>query len=127
MKDFAEKLRGVEREVAAEMGPFLLFALFLREDTADSWDLLVSAHWLEVDKGAALKYLAKKLQFVSSAAELERLSRIVIIGSNQPALAAIQSAIHVEHGFTEVLNSTFNGLKIDRAYIITSRREASPV
>lgn len=127
MKIFAEKLRAVEREIAADKGPFLLFALFLREDAADYWDVLVSAPWLETDKGAALRYLAPKLQAVASATELEKLSRIVIIGTNQPALAAIQSAFHVEHGFTEVINSNFNGLKIEHAYIITSRREPSPV
>lgn len=127
MKIFAEKLRAVEREIAAEKGPFLLFALFLREDAADHWDVLVSAPWLEADKGAALRYLAPKLQAVASAAELEKLSRIVIIGRNQPALAAIQSAFQVEHGFAEAINNNFNGLKIEHAYIITSRREPSPV
>ncbi len=127
MKNFAEKLRSVEREITAEKGPFLLFALFLPEDSADSWDLLVSAQWLETDKGAALRYLASKIQAVANPAELEKLSRIVIVGSNQPTLAAIQSACHVEHGFAEVVNFNFNGLKIEHAYIITSRREASPV
>ena len=127
MKNFAEKLRAMEQEIAMEKGPFLLFALLLREDAADSWDFLVSAPWLEADKGAAFKYMASKLQSMASPAELEKLSRIVILERNQPLLAAIQSAMRVEHGLAEVVNSSFNGLKIEHAYIITSQREVSPV
>lgn len=127
MRNFAKKLRSVAREIAAEKGPFLLFALFLREDATDCWDFVVSAQWLEADKGAALRYLAPKLQAVASLEELGKLSRIVILGRDQPALAAIQSAYDVEHGFAEVDHSNFDGLKIEQAYIITSRRETMAV
>jgi hypothetical protein len=124
MKAFAEKLRPVEQEMANERGPFLLFALFLREDAPNLWDLLVSAPWIESDKADALHYIVAKLQTVASAEELGKLSRIAIIEKSQPALAAIQSAIHVEHSLAEIQNSNFFGLDIKHAYIITSRREA---
>jgi hypothetical protein len=127
MREFAEKLRVVEREMSSERGDFLLFALFLREDASDSWDLLVSAQWLEADKSEGLKYLASKVQSSGTAAELVKLSQIVIIGRDQPMLAAIQSAVCVEHGFSEISRNNFNGLRIDHAYIITSRRELTPV
>jgi hypothetical protein len=124
MKAFAEKLSVVEQSIAEEKGPFLLFALFLREDAPDLWDILVSAAWLENNKGEALRYLVPKLQKVASAGELSKLSRIVIIEKNQPALAAFQSAFHIEHGVVEVQSSNFFGLQIKHAYVITSRREA---
>jgi hypothetical protein len=127
MREFAEKLRVVEKEMSSEKGSFLLFALFLREDAADSWDLLVSAQWLEADKSEGLKYLATKVQSAGTAAELVKLSRIVIIGRDQPMLGAIQSAFSVENGLSEISRSNFNGLRIDHAYIITSRREPAPV
>ncbi len=124
MKELAEKLRAVEQQIAVEKGPFLLFALFLREDAADLWDLLVSAPWIEANKGEALRYIVPKLQAVATQDELAKLSRVVIIEQSQSALAAIQSAFHVEHGCAEVRSSNFFGLQINHAYIITSRREA---
>lgn len=123
MKEFAEKLRTVEQQISAEKGPFLLFALFLREDAPDLWDLLVSAPWIEANKGDALRYIVPKLQAVATPEELSKLSRVAIIEKNQPSLAAIQSAFHIEHGLAEVQSSNFFGLQIKHAYIITSRRE----
>lgn len=123
MKELAEKLRPVEQQIAEERGPFLLFALFLREDAPDLWDLLVSAPWIENNKGEALRYIVPKLQAVATRDELAKLSRVAIIEKNQPALAAIQSAFHVEHGLAEVQSSNFFGLQIKHAYIITARRD----
>ena len=122
MKALVEKLRTLEREVAEEKGAFLLFALFLREDAPDVWDLLASAPWIEADKGAALRYLAKKLNAVASPEELTTLSRIVLIDQSNPALAAMQSSLNIEHGAAEVQSSNFFGLQIKHAYVITSRR-----
>lgn len=127
MKAFVEKLRVIERDLSTEDGPFLLFALFLREDPADYWDLLVAAPWMEADKGKALRSIASKLQAAAAPDELAKLSRIVIVEDTAPALAAIQSAISVEHGLTEIKDSSFNGLKIKHAYVITSQREKSSV
>ena len=122
MKALVEKLRKLEQEVATEKGPFQLFALFLREDAPDVWDLLVSAPWIEADKGAALRYLAIKLNESATPQELTILSRIVIIEQANPALAAMQSAMNVEHGSAEIQGSNFFGLQIKHAFVITSRR-----
>jgi hypothetical protein len=124
MKALIEKLVALEREAATERGAFLLFALFLREDAPDVWDLLVSAPWIEADKGGALKYLVGKLSEKATPEELTKISRIVVIDQANPALGAIQSAMHVEHGTAEIQNSNFFGLQIKHAYIITSRRAA---
>lgn len=39
MKTLIEKLATLEQEVSAEKGAFLLFALFLREDAPNVWDI----------------------------------------------------------------------------------------
>lgn len=127
MKDFVEKLTQLERQISEEKGPFSLFALFLREDAPDLWDLLVAAPWIEANKGQSLRYLIGKLQAVATTKELARLSRVAIIERTQPALAALQSAFNVQHTVAEVQNSNFFGLPIRHAYIITSQREATPV
>lgn len=59
MKELLTKLRLIEKETAKEKGEYNLFALFLREDSPNKWDILVSASWT-ANKGDALDYLAKK-------------------------------------------------------------------
>ena len=40
MKNLLERFIKLEREVSKEMGAFNLFALFLREDEQDLWDIV---------------------------------------------------------------------------------------
>ena len=122
MNEFINKLMELETSVATEKGSFSLFALFLREDAPDVWDLLISAPWIEIDKQAALRYIAEKLNVLASPEELTKLSRIVIIERSNPALEAFHSAISAEHQKIEIKDSNFFGLQIKHAYIFTSRR-----
>lgn len=109
--------------MAEEKGSFRLFALFLREDAPDVWDLLISASWAEANKGDALQYVVSKLKDVATTDELSKLSRVVIIEKAQPIVAVIQSAIHAEHGLAEFRDCTFSSMQIKHAYIITSQRD----
>jgi len=127
MKEITEKLRTLEQNISEEKGSFLLFALFLREDAPDRWDLLVAAPWIPKSKNTALKYFSNKLIQTLSQKELLKLSRIAIIGPDEPALSAIQQAMHVEHGLAEIKDSNFFGLQIKHAYIITSRRQPDDI
>jgi len=120
MNELLEKLATMEREVAVEKGEFRLFALFLREDSPDKWDLLVSAPWLDENESAGIDYLAKQVQSRLDPQELISLSRLVFIGTDNPGLMAILRAVHIQHSILEVVDNVFFGLKIKHAYIITS-------
>ncbi len=122
MKELADKLLKIEQELSSKKGKFSLFALFLREDTEDNWDLLISAPWVSKNKADMLKYFAKKLQESLTPQEIVKLSKIVIIEPDNPALEAIHKAIHIEHGLVEVKDSIFFGLPIKHAFIITSQK-----
>lgn len=124
MKAIVEKLRIVEQRLSEEKGEFLLFALFLREDSPEVWDLLVSAPWIESDKPEALRRIVQSVRREFTDQEMALLSRVVI---DNPALSAVQSAMHIVHGAAEVRDSHFFGLQIVHAYIITSQRDAHPV
>ena len=121
MKEVAEKLKAKEQSMAEEKGPFALFALFLREDAPDKWDLVVAAEWINENKEIALKYIAKNIQDTLSQDELLSLSRIVIIDESNPALKAFHRAMQVEHTMAEIRDSNFFGLQIKHAYLITSK------
>ena len=125
MKQSIEKLVSLERDIASEKGEFSLFALFLREDADDKWDLLASAPWLETDKRESLEYLVNQLRSRLKTQELLALSRIVLLEKGNPVLEAIHNAIRVKHGMAEVRDSIFFGVPIKQAYLITSERKNS--
>lgn len=123
MKQLVEKLVAMEREISEERGTFALFALFLREDALDKWDLVASAPWLEEDKKESLAYLSDRLRSHLTQEELLSFSRIVLIDRDNPFLEAVQRAVSSEHRDVEVKDSNFFGLEISHAYIITSKRQ----
>ena len=111
----------LESDVAASRGDFALFALFLREDVPDRWDLIVSAPWVLNEK-AELSYLVDKIKSVLGPNALTKLSRIVFGNPTDPAVEGLNKAIQVEHGTVEVKDSNFFGLAVKHAFIITSKR-----
>lgn len=121
MKELVNKFVELERRLSREKGEFTLFALFLREDSLDKWDLIVAAPWIESDRKAALPYITKKIQTTFHTEELGYLSRVVLIDQSNPALEAINRGMNIRHGVANVQNSDFFGLRIKHAYIITSQ------
>lgn len=120
--EITEKFTRLESQIAQERGGFTLFALFMREDVPDRWDLIVSAPWVGDDKEAAVSYLVDQIKSRLGEENLTMLSRIVPIGSDDPAVQRLNRTISTEHGSVEVRDSNFFGLPIKHAYIITSKR-----
>lgn len=125
MKEFIDKLRLVESEIAQRKGDFSLFALVLREDAQDKWNLIASAPWFWHDKKKTLDYLAKKLRSRLTSDELLALSRIVLIEESDPTLHALQQSFQVHKAPIEVQDCNLFGLQIHHAYIIASKRNDS--
>ena len=124
MKEQAEKLRDIEKELSDSKGPFELFALFLREDAPGKWDLIISADWARYDKRAAINLVVEKIREVFTDQEMLMVSRIVILDKDDAALKALHSAVQVKHGLAEISDSNFFGLAIKHAYLITTKRQA---
>ena len=122
MKELAEKLRNIEIDLSKDHGDFELFALFLREDAPNKWDLIISSDWARSDKKTALKNIIEKIQSAVDSKELMMLSRVVILEKDDAALSALHNAMNVEHGLAEISDSNFFGLAIKHAYLITSKR-----
>ena len=119
------KFAKLESEVAAARGDFTLFALFLREDVPDRWDLIISAPWASADQKGALDYLVNRIKSDLGPAALTQLSRIVFIDPMDVSVRALNQATHVEHGSVEVRDSNFFGLPIKHAFIITSKEPSA--
>ncbi len=127
ISELTEDFRRLEADISSTRGPFALFALFLREDVPDRWDLIVSAPWAAADQKGALEYLVNRIKEDLGPQELTQLSRIVFIDPDDTAVKNFNRAIHVEHGSVEVRDSNFFGMPIKQASIITSKRPTAPV
>src|ERR1700730_16907202 len=119
------KFAKLESDIAAERGDFALFALFLREDVPDRWDLVISAPWASADQKAALDYLVNRIKSDLGPTDLTQLSRIVFIDPADVSVQNLNRAIHVEHGSVEVRDTNFFGLPIKHGFIITSKRPST--
>ncbi len=124
--DLTEKFAELESRIAEEKGDFALFALFMREDSPDRWDLIVSAPWTGDDKQSAVNYFVSQIKSSLGEQGLTNLSRIVVVDPQDAAVQALNRAIQIEHGRVEVKDSDFFGLAVKHAYIITSKRSPAP-
>ena len=112
------------RDIAAEKGEFTLFGLFMRTDAPGTWDLVVSAPWLQEGKLKALGELTQMLSRALGEKSLQQLSRVVTLSGDNPGLHAILSAFSVEDGELRVQKSNLFGLEIDDGYIFRAKRAA---
>jgi hypothetical protein len=101
-------------------------ALLLREDAPDVWDLVVAAKWIEDDRPAALADISRRVGASLRPDEITKISRVVVVERTDPELKAIASAMPIDHGLAEVANSTFFGLAIRHAFIITAQLNPPP-
>jgi hypothetical protein len=98
----------------------------MREDAPDRWDLIVSAPWAGGDKRRTVDYFVNQIKSRLGEQVLLGLSRIVVVDPENAAVQAFNRAIRIEHGRLEVKDSSFFGLPLKHAYIITSRRPPAP-
>jgi hypothetical protein len=118
------KLRKAMREIAVKRGEFTLFGLFMRSDAPGTWDLVVSAPWLEEGKLKALGEFTQILAESIGEQSLRQLSRIVTLNQRDPALTAVVSAFSVDDGEVRVQHSNLFGLEIEDAIIMRAKRAA---
>lgn len=122
MNELVRKLIPVESAIAAEKGPFDLFALFSTdEELEDKWDLVVAATWIGEDNKKALDYLSNKLQNALTSEEFLSISKIAILDVYDPRVKDIQKHNKVEHDLRRLTEYKFYGIKVDIVYLITSK------
>jgi len=107
MKEQAEKLQIVEKNLSESKGQFELFALFLREDSPDKWDLLISADWARADKKTSINSIIKEIKKVLSDHEMLMLSRIIILDKDEAVVKAIHQAVKVTMDWQRLQIQTF--------------------
>lgn len=129
MKEILDKLKLLLLELEKEQGPVLIFALFLRGDSPDRWDLVVSAPWLDSGDVDSYKIVATKVQNRLKAEEIVQLSRVVVLDVDDPAVAFLQDSYNVPNGtFKDVENceplSQRFSFTIRRAFLLRCIRDS---
>lgn len=130
MKEILDKLKSVVQALEKEYKPILLFSLFLREDSLQKWDLVVSASWLSSGEKKAYEIIVSKIQSFLNAAELAQFSRVVILDNTDPVVGFLQEVCPLTNGgfkesprdFSIEPFSTKFGFTITKAYILRCQK-----
>ena len=121
----ASVLRKAMHEIAARKGSFTLFALFMRADAPGTWDLVVSAPWLESGTLKATRKLVALLASSIGTDALQQFARVATVDSDTPAVRFILANLPVDDGELRVRNPDLFGLEIDEAIIFRAKRPDS--
>jgi hypothetical protein len=126
MNEIIEKIKSIIKNLEEERGPFLICALFLREDSWEKWDFIVAATWLNPKEMDSWKIVSNKLQECLSTSEIVQLSRIVLLDQKDPVVSFLLDLEPVRNGTykelsTETLSDRFK-FAIKRAYLLRSHK-----
>ena len=123
MKPPLDKLKSIAKEISDDRVELALFALFLREDSENKWDLVVAAPWINTDSIDDINYIAGKLKIYLDDSELLSISRIVLVDLHDPIVQIINNHCSVKPGGSLELYDLFSiGLPFFKhAYILISQ------
>lgn len=121
MQNLIDKFKLVLDSLEKEHGEVTLFALFLREDAFEKWDVVVSAKWLNPESQDSYSLVNSEIQKFIKNGNLIKLSRIVIISSNNPLLKVLQTFMNgkgqVQIQNSQILSDTLS-FNIKSAYLL---------
>lgn len=120
MKELVDGFVELERQMSEKKGHFALFALLLRDESPDRWDLVVSAPWIQSNSAEALQYIVGQMHAKFKPKDLLQISRVVTVDESDAAVQAINRAITVQHGSVELANTSLFAMLIRHAFVITS-------
>lgn len=104
MQTLIEKFQLVADDLEKEYGEITLFGLFLREDSFEKWDVIVSAQWLNPDSQGSYSLINTEIQKFIKNGNLIKLSRIVILSIDNPVVKLLQK-IWTGRGQFQLLNT----------------------
>ena len=124
-KKLIEKFISVEKEIAEDKGPFVLFGLFEPEDHPNMWDVVVSSDWIDEDRKKTLEYIIGEMNSKLTREELLTLSKVAVLyPTNEFVRDVTDETDEIEHGNERLVNCVFRGIPMENAHIITSKKTA---
>ena len=122
----------LEAAIAAEKGPFSLFALIEKEDwepdfdeVGSSWHLYVAAPWIWEEGETAKEYLREQVRHYEDPPAFQvPVIQVQIVSPSNPYLEEVWEYCSTENGMVEFYNVDILDVRALRGYIFTSRRPA---
>src|SRR5438132_8424489 len=115
-------LRKAMDDITDKKGEFTLFALLMRADAPGTWDLVVSAPWLERGKLKATSEFVRLLAQSIGEESLKQFSRVVALNSKDAPVKFILENLPVEDRILRVQGTDLLGLQIDEAIIFRAKK-----
>ncbi|CAN2039827.1 conserved hypothetical protein [Candidatus Magnetomoraceae bacterium gMMP-15] len=116
-----DKFIKIKHDIIEEKGDFTLFALFLRDNSPNKWDVVVAGPWLDSDKNEAYNYLSKQITLRLEPKEMTSLARIALIDETNPGLSEVlRASKDSSSSIIEIMDSVFFEQDIRHAYIFSS-------
>jgi len=122
-KELVQKFISLEKQLAGEKGGFILFGMFRREESL-TWDVVISSFWIGNDTGEPLKYIVSKIKSELNQDEMTTLSGIILLEPSNEFVKAVNEEFDTEHKIVKCGREDFNGISVEKGYIITSKRTA---
>lgn len=126
MKEILEKLNTSLITLEKERGPVLIFALFLREDPLEKWDILVSAPWLNASDMDAYRIVVSDIRKELNSIDFMKFARLVILDPEDPVVPFLLELEPIKNGeYKELpideLSERFK-FTIKKAYILRAHK-----
>lgn len=118
------RLRRTLRHIAQQKGQFTFVGLLMRVEAPGTWDLVVSAPWIQKGKLKAVSELTQLLADSLGEQALRQFARIVTIDSMDPRLQHIFSRFDVDDREVHVRGTDLFGLNIEEAVILRAKPAA---
>jgi len=110
---------------------FTLFALFMRADAPFArsddpctWDLVVSAPWLEGSRLKAIGTIVDLLDKTIGKRSVRELSRVVTIAGDDPTIRLILRSVPVEDGERHIQSMDLPRMRIEKGIIFRAWKPA---
>jgi len=120
MNEMFEGFLRLEKSLSEKKGVFRLFALFMRLDAPGSWDLVVSATWVDRDKVGALNAIASEMKVQLRPEWTTSISRIVPVPGSSEVVQTVASFCNASHNIFQLMDLTLGRIPIKHAVIFTA-------
>ena len=120
-----ERLRQAMREISRKKGDFTLFAKVRRADALGSWDLLVSAPWLEHGTLKATSEFVELLADVVGESSLREFARIATVGADHPAVKLLVESLGLADGGERIQRTDLFGVAVEEAIVFRAKKPST--
>ncbi|KAF5083065.1 hypothetical protein KHC33_10975 [Methanospirillum sp. J.3.6.1-F.2.7.3] len=122
MSNLIEKFQKIVTDISTNKGTLNLFALSYRENDSQTFDLLISARWINIDDFYFLKYIENLLKQELDSNDILKISRIVLLDPEETSVKAITNCFYINEGNLTIQHSLIGNVPILKMVIFSSNK-----